>query len=161
MNMKKPKFETAPEKFEPTPELPKDLGETATKDISDYAQKSVDQAQAAFDKVSEFAHGNVQAFDAATGAFKTRALDLQMKAIEIAQANVNSTFGFFRKALSVKDPAALFALNQEFARDQFAAFSKQATELNELSLLLARETTQPVQEGVMKSFGDFAKAVAA
>ena len=150
MNMKKPKLEAAPEMAK---EMPKEM--------SDLAQKSVDQAQAAFDKVSELAHGNVQAFDAAAGAFKARTLDLQMKAIEIAQTNVNSTFAFFRRALAVKDPAAFFALNQEFARDQFAAFSKHAGELNELSLLLAKETTQPVQDGVMKTFGDFAKTIAA
>jgi hypothetical protein len=146
MNMKKPKPETAPE-------MPKD--------VSDFAQRSVDQAQAAFEKASEVAHGNMQAFDAAAGAFKARTLDLQMKAMEIAQANVNATFAFFRKALAVKDPAAFFALNQEFARDQLTAFSRQASELNELSLLLAKETTQPVQHGVMKSFGDFARSVAA
>ena len=69
MNMKKQKLEAAPEMAK---EMPKEM--------SDLAQKSVDQAQAAFDKVSELAHGNVQAFDAAAGAFKARTLDLQMKA---------------------------------------------------------------------------------
>ena len=146
MNMKKLKSEI-------TPEIPKEA--------TDFAQKSVDQVQAAFEKATEVAHGNVQAFDAATGAFKARTLDLQMKTIEIAQANLNAMFSFYRKALEVKDPSAFFALNQEFARDQFAAFSKQAGEINELSLLLAKETTQPVQHGVMKSFGDFAKSIAA
>jgi phasin family protein len=150
MNMKKMKPETVPE-------MPKE----AAKEMSDFAQKSVDQAQAAFEKASEVAHGNVQAFDAVAGAFKARTLDLQMKTIEIAQANVNATFAFFRKALAAKDPGALFALNQEFARDQFAALSKQASELNEISLLLAKETSQPVQDGVMKAFGDFARSIAA
>jgi hypothetical protein len=150
MNMKKQKSDTIPEI---TREMPRE--------VADLAQKSVDQAQAAFDKASELAHGNVQAFDAAAGAFKARTVDLQMKSIEIAQANVNAAFAFFRKAFAVKDPAALFALNQEFARDQFAAFSKQAGELNEISLLLAKETTRPVQDGVMKTFGDFARSIAA
>jgi hypothetical protein len=150
MNMKKLKPETALE-------MPKEM----PKEVADFAQKSVDQAQAAFEKASEFAHGNVQAFDAAAGAFKTRTLDLQMKTMEIAQANVNAAFTFFRKALSVKDPAAFFALSQEFARDQLTDFSKHASELNELSLLLAKETSQPVQEGVMRTFGDFAKTLAA
>jgi hypothetical protein len=150
MNMKKPKSETIPEMAKEMP-----------REVAEFAQKSVDQAQAAFEKVGEFAHGNVQALDAAAGAFKARTLDLQMKSIEITQANVNAAFAFFRKALEVKDPAAFFALNQEFARDQFAAFSKQASELNELSLLLAKETSRPVQDGVMKTFGDFARTIAA
>jgi len=66
MNMKKLKPETAAE-----------MSKEISREASDFAQKSVDQAQAAFEKASELAHGNVQAFDAA-GAFKSRTLDLQM-----------------------------------------------------------------------------------
>src|SRR6185295_9264293 len=128
---------------------------------ADIAQKSVDQAQAAFDKASELAHGNVQALDAAAGAFKSRALDIQMKSMEIAQTNVNAMFSFVRQAFAIKDPMAFVSLNQEFARDQFATLSKQASELSELSILLAKETTRPVQQGVMKSFGDWTKPFAA
>src|SRR5215216_3516442 len=110
MNMKKVKAEAAGD----LPEIVSDAVKTvsreipgesrqAAKDATGYARRSVDQAQAAFEKASELAHGNVQAFDAVAGAFKTRSLDLQMKSIEIAQANVNAAFDFFRKALSVRD----------------------------------------------------------
>ena len=130
-------------------------------EVTDFAQKSVDQAQAAFDKASDFAHSNMQHFDAAAGAFRTRAADIQLKAMEIAQINMNSAFTFVRKAFAVKDPTELAALHQEFARDQFAAFSRQASELNELAVLLAQETVKPMQDGVLKSFGNFSKAVGA
>lgn len=133
----------------------------ASKDVANLAQKSVDQAQAAFEKASEVAHSNMQAFDAAAGAFKSRAVDLQMKAMEITQININAGFAFLRKAWSVKDPSELIAINQEFARDQVSVFSKQVSEINELSLRLAKETSKPVQDGVMKSFGDFSKSFAA
>ena len=36
-----------------------------------FAQASVDKFEAAFDKAAEVAHGNVQALDASTSAFKT------------------------------------------------------------------------------------------
>jgi hypothetical protein len=149
MNMKKSKTDLTVVKPEPAPEAPQDL--------SDFAQKSVDQAQAAFERASDVAHANMQAFDAAAGALKARSLDFQLKAMEIAQANVNTTFDFFRRALAIRDPSQLFALNQEFASSQLLAFSQQANELNELSLLMAKETTGPIQEGVLKSFSDFAK----
>jgi len=130
-------------------------------EVTEFAQKSVDQAQAAFDKASDLAHSNVQYLDAAAGAFKARAADIQLKAMEIAQINMNSALTFVRKAFAVKDPTELAALNQEFARDQFAAFSRQAGELGELSVLLAQETVKPMQQSVLKSFGDLGKAVAA
>ena len=129
-------------------------------EVTDFAQKSVDQAQAAFDKASDLAHSNMQQFDAAASAFKARAADIQLKAMEIAQINMNSAFTFVRKAFAVKDPTEFASLHQEFARDQFAAFSRQASELNELTVLLAQETVKPVQDGVLKSFGTLSKSAA-
>jgi phasin len=130
-------------------------------EVTEFAQKSVDQAQAAFDKASDLAHSNMQYFDAVAGAYKARTADIQLKAMEIAQINMNSAFTFVRKAFAVKDPTALVQLQQEFARDQFAAFSRQASEISELSVLLAQETVKPVQEGVLKSFGDPRKTLSA
>jgi len=104
---------------------------------------------------------NMQAVDAAAATLRARTLELQKKTIEMAQANMNATFEFFRRALVVKEPADFFALNQEFARDQFATFSKQASELSELSLALVKETSQPVREGLMRSFGDLSNRTAA
>ena len=128
-------------------------------EVADFAQKSVDQAQAAFDKASDLAHSNMQYFDAAAGAFRTRAADIQLKAMEIAQINMNSAFAFVRKAFALKDPTEFAALQQDFARDQFAAFSRQAGELNELTVLLAQETVKPVRDSVLKSFGKFSRPV--
>jgi hypothetical protein len=130
-------------------------------EVADFAQKSVDQAQAAFDQASDLAHSNMQYFDAAAGAFKARAADIQLKAMEIAQINMNSAFTFLRKAFAVKDPTEFAALQQGFVLDQFAAFSRQASELNELTVQLAQETAKPVQDGVLKSFGNLSKAVSA
>ena len=126
-------------------------------EAADFAQKSVDHAQAAFEKASDFAHANMQHFDAAATVFKARAADIQLKAMEIAQINMNSAFTFVRKAFAVKDPTECASLHQEFARDQFAAFSRQASELNELAVLLAQETVKPMQDGVLKTFGDLSK----
>jgi hypothetical protein len=131
-----------------------------TAEVADFARKSVDQAQAAFDKASDIAHSNIQNFDAVAGAFKARTTDIQMKAMEIAQINMNSAFTYVRKAFSVKDPTEFFALNQAFLNDVMSVYSRQAKEMSELSMLLATETAKPLQDGVMKSFGAFTKSVA-
>ena len=47
--------------------------------VKQMAEKSVDQAQAAFEKAGEVAHKNVQVLDASASAFKTNAADLQLK----------------------------------------------------------------------------------
>lgn len=140
-------------KIEMTNEIPAD--------VSAFAQKSVDQAQLAFEKANELAHSNVQVFDAAASVYKSRFADLQMKAMEITQTNVNAGFAFARKLFAVKEPAEFFTIQQDFAREQAQAVQRQVAELNELTVALAKETVKPVQEGLTKSFGDFSKSFAA
>jgi phasin len=130
-------------------------------EMATLAQKSVDQAQAAFEKVSEVAHSNVQMFDAAANAYKNRFTDIQLKSMEFAQANVNSGFSFARKLFAVKDPSEAFTLQQAFMKEQAEALQRQATELNELTVTLAKEAIKPVQESVTKSFSGLGKSFAA
>jgi hypothetical protein len=129
--------------------------------VTGFAQQSVDRAQAAFEQVSDAVHGNVQVFDAAASAFKSCATELQMKAIEIAQANVNAVFAFTRKAFAAKDVNELVSLNQDFVRDQAQTLTRQAGEINALSLQLAKETVKPWQDSMTKSFGDYTKMITA
>jgi phasin len=129
--------------------------------VANFAQKTVDQAQAAFEKVSEVAHSNVQLFDEAANAYKNRVTDIQLKTMEFAQLNLNAGFAFARKFVAVRDPSEAVTLQQSFFKDQAEALQRQAAELSELSVALAKESMKPVQESVTKSFAGFSKAVAA
>ena len=144
-------------KIEMTNEIPAEV----TAEVTAFAQKSVDQAQAAFEKANEMVHGNAQVFDAAASAYKARLADIQLKTMEITQTNVNAAFAFARKLFAVKEPTEFFSLNQDFAKAQAEAFQRQGAELNELSVLLAKETVKPMQEGFSKSFTGFSKTLAA
>ena len=129
-------------------------------EVSAFAQKSVDQAQAAFEKASDLAHSNVQVFDAAASAYKARFTDMQMKAMELTQNNVNALFSYARKLLSVKEPAEVFSVHQDFMREQASVLQRQAAEMNDIVVALAKETTKPVQEGWSKTFGELSKTAA-
>ena len=154
MTMKKAKAQTSSAKAE-------EVTEQVAHQVANFAQKTVDEAQAAFEKVSEMAHGNVQLMDAAANACKNRMTDIQLKAMEFAQTNVNSGFAFVRKCLSLRDPSAAMALHQEFLKAQAEAMQRQAGELNELSVALAKESLKPVQESFTKSFTSLSKSIAA
>ena len=130
-------------------------------EVSNFALPSVDQAQAAFEKVNEVAHGNVQMLDAATSTYKNRVTDIQLKTMEFAQSNVNAGFTFFRKLFAVKQPAEAFSLQQAFIKEQAEALQRQATEISELSVSLAKESLKPVQEQMTKTFSGFNKNIAA
>ena len=129
--------------------------------VASFAQKTVDQAQAAFEKVSEVAHSNVQLFDEAANAYKNRVTDIQLKTMEFAQLNLNAGFAFARKIVAVRDPSEAMSLQQSFFKEQAETLQRQAAELSELSVTLAKESMKPVQETMTKSFAGFTKAVAA
>lgn len=130
-------------------------------EMTAFAQKSVDQAQMAFEKANELAHSNVQLFDAAASAYKNHFTDLQLRAMEIAQINMNAGFAFARKLFSAKEPTEFVNLQQDFFREQGKVLQQQAAELNELAVSLAKETMKPVQEGLNRSMSDFGKSFAA
>jgi hypothetical protein len=148
-------------KFKPEGQVAgEEVLETSVENTANIAQRSVDQAQAAFEKASEVAHENVQVLDAAAVAYKTRFADLQMKAMENTQANMGAAFEFARKLFAVKEPQAFFQLQQDFARNQFANYQKQFSEISNLSLALAKDTMKPVQENFSKGFASFSKPLA-
>ena len=142
------------------PEMNTETQAQMASQVAYFAQKTVDQAQAAFEKVSEVAHGNVQLIDAAANAYKNRITDIQLKSMEFAQLNINAGFAFARKFFAVRDPSEAMTLQQSFMKDQAEALQRQAAELGELSVALAKESMKPVQEGMTKSFASFSKAAA-
>jgi phasin len=140
------------------PEMHTEVQAQMADQVANFAQKTVDQAQAAFEKVSEVAHGNVQILDAAANAYKNRVTDIQLKAMEFAQLNMNAGFAFARKFFAVRDPAEALSLQQAFFKDQAETMQRQVSELGELSVALAKESLKPVQESVTKSLASFSKA---
>lgn len=129
--------------------------------VASFAQKTVDQAQAAFEKVTEVAHGNVQMMDAAANAYKNRVTDIQLKSMEFVQLNINSGFAFARKFFAVRDPSEVMSLQQSFIKDQAETMQRQVAELSELSVALAKDSLKPVQESVSRSFTSMSKPLAA
>ena len=138
-----------------------ELTSEAQAQVASFAQKTVDQAQAAFEKVSEVAHSNVQLMDEAANAYKNRVTDIQLKTMEFAQLNLNAGFAFARKFVAVRDPSEAVTLQQAFFKEQAETLQRQAAELGELSVALAKDSMKPVQETMTKSFAGLSKAVAA
>ena len=143
------------------PEMINDTVTKATEQVSEqvasFAQKTLDQAQGAFEKVSEVAHGNVQLMDAAANAYKNRVTDIQLKSMEFVQLNINSGFAFARKLFAVRDPSEAVNLQQSFLKEQAETLQRQAAELQELSVALAKESLKPVQDSMSKSFSGLSR----
>ena len=128
--------------------------EQVAEQVASFAQKTLDQAQGAFEKVSEVAHGNVQLMDAAANAYKNRVTDIQLKSMEFVQLNINSGFAFARKFFAVRDPSEVMNLHQNFLKEQAETLQRQA-ELAAPSLGLpvaAYGTGAGATVGVLRAF---------
>jgi hypothetical protein len=141
-----------------------EVAETSTEvveKVATLAGQSLDKAQETANKATEVAHGNVQIFDAAAGAMRSGMVEMQLKAIEIAQANTDAAFSFLRDLLAVRDPQGLVKANVDFVSRQSAELARQVRELNEVTAKCARETTRPAQDGLARSFAELTKNFAA
>jgi hypothetical protein len=141
-----------------------EVAETSTEvveKVATLAGQSLDKAQETANKATEVAHGNVQIFDAAAGAMRSGMVEMQLKSIEIAQANTDAVFSFLRDLLAVRDPQALVKANMEFASRQSAEIARQVRDLNEVAAKCARDTAKPAQDGLARSLAELTKTFAA
>ena len=127
-------------------------------DARAFAEKTVDQAQAAFDKAGDLAHSNVQMFDASANALKNNTAELHLKAIEFAQANMNSMFALTREMLAADKPDNAYEVGRKFATEMGQTMFQQATELNALAVKLGQDAVQPVKTSIEKSAVEYRKA---
>ena len=126
--------------------------ETATADLREMTERGMDQAKAAYDQFKGSAQEAVELLDGSATALKTGGTELNMKAIEFFQNNVNAGFDFARRAAAVKDVQEFVELQSTFARDQLAAYSQQVRDLSELSVKVAEGASKPIADGMKKSF---------
>jgi phasin len=131
------------------------------KEALEFAQKSVDQAQVAYEKAAVVAQDNAQVFEAVASAYKTGVVDFQKKAMEFTQKNMEQAFDFSRKLFSTREFGEVVTLQQSFVKDQAETFKAQANELNEIAVRLTTEAAQPLKSSFEKSVKDFSKSFAA
>jgi hypothetical protein len=134
-------------------------------DVAAIAQKSVSQAQVAFEKAGDFAKDQAAtqaaAMTAAAETYKTHLADLQAKTLASTKTNMSAAFAFAHQVFGLKDVSALVSLQQDFFKSQAAAFQVQAKEINDIAVSMTKDGVKPVQDGLAQSVNAFQKAFAA
>lgn len=107
-----------------------------------FAEKSVEQARAAFDGfVSAAQHAvntaQTQAMTAQTGAREVGEL-----AMRFAERNISSSFEFAQRLMQAKDPKEVTSMHADYVSSQIAALTEQAKELSKQA---AKMTGKDVQ----------------
>ncbi len=110
--------------------------------LRDIAEKSTAQA-----------HENMNAMTAAAGEVATSfkgVEDYSKKVLEFTNVNINAAFEHARKLSSVMSPVEFFTLSNDYLRQQFEAFSRQARELAGIAQKMADATTDSMKAGIHK-----------
>lgn len=130
----------------------------ATKSITDTGMAKV---EAAANDTAKLASKSTKVFEDAGSILQAGAADWQVKLFEITKANLDANFAFAQKLFGASTPMEAFEMQKSFATDRVSALQSQTAELGALASKVAEDAAKPVQEGMIKSFGEAKKAFAA
>jgi hypothetical protein len=95
------------------------------------------------------AHAAEQSYSAATEGLR----EMQLKLIDMAQANINAMFEFVRQVVRASGPSEVVASWTTQSRKQFETLTAQANELTALSQKIASSSAAPIMHSARQAFG--------
>jgi len=142
----------APAFASPSFEMPKfDLPNMEMPDLlRETVEKAASQAKDTCEKAKVAAE---QAADLLKDIYATAAkgaTDYNLKLIELARTNTNTTFEYAQELMGVKSPSELVVLSTAHARKKFETMIAQTKELIEIAQKVTTETTAPLKAGITK-----------
>lgn len=111
-------------------------------EVRAFAEKSVEQAKAAFDSFVSAAQQAVSTAETHAATVRTGAKEAGDLAMRLAERNIASSFEFAQRLLQAKDPREVASLHAEYVKSQIAVLTEQA---KELSKQMAKMTGQSAQ----------------
>lgn len=122
------------------------------------AENSVNQTREAYERGKEALDGSIDALERSLDAAGQGASAFNHKLMEIAQRNLTSSFDLARSLASAKDVTEFVELQSTFIRNQFDAFTSQASEIQALTTKIAADTSEPLKSQMTKSLEAARKA---
>jgi hypothetical protein len=113
-------------------------GEPAAREAPETSERTAKQS----------AHAAEESYSAATEGLR----DMQLKLIDMAQANMNAMFEFTRQILTAGGPGDVVASWTAQGRKQFETLTAQANELTALSQKIASSSTAPIMQTARQAF---------
>jgi phasin len=107
--------------------------------VREIASKSVEQARDAYNR---FVDATRQAQDIASRSaevFTTGAREINERALQYAEANVQASFEAANRLVKAKDIKEALDIQSQFARKQFETYTQQAQELSRIVAVTAQK----------------------
>jgi len=110
-------------------------------EMRNFAEKSVEQARAAFDSFVSAAQQAVNTAQSQAVTAQTGARDVGELAMRFAERNISSSFQFAQRLFQAKDAQEVARLHAEYVSSQMAALAEQAKELSQKATSMAKPAT--------------------
>ncbi|WP_305988053.1 phasin [Roseibium sp. MMSF_3544] len=114
--------------------------------MRDFAEKSVDQAQKAFDDFMGATHKAVTNVEEGASAVQASAADVNKKALTYAEEHVNAAFKFAQELVKADNVEDMLKLQQTYLRSQMEAFGEQAREFSNVATKAVQDATKAAQK---------------
>lgn len=126
--------------------------------MSDYGAgngfgQSSEAAREALESGEQTAKQSAQAAEQSYSAATEGLREMQLKLIDMAQANINAMFEFMRQIARASGPSDVVATWTAQGRKQFETMTAQANELTALSQKIATSSTAPIMQSARQAFG--------
>ena len=115
------------------------------------AERSVEQAKAAFNNYMQAAEQAVSILEGRVEASQGSALDISKKAMSFAERNVLSALDCAEKFVQVKDIQELVRMQTEFVQSQMQALTEQAKDMGETVGQVAMSGVKSSRKGGLSS----------
>lgn len=108
-----------------------------------FAEKSVEQAKAAFDNYMDQATKAMSAAEGQADAVTSGARDVGRQALGFAEENVAAAFAFAEKLVKARDAQEIMQLQSDFAKQTMEKLAEQTKAMGEQVQTAARDATKP------------------
>jgi phasin len=107
-----------------------------------FAEKSVEQARAAFDSFVSAAQQAVNTAQAQAQSAQTGAREVGELALRYAEANISSSFALAQRLMTAREPGEIAAIHADYVKNQIATLSEQAKEISKRATKMAGDGKQ-------------------
>lgn len=100
--------------------------------VREIAERNVEQARSAYTQFMDMARKAQDAVSKQQGAMAAGALDIQSKALNYAEQNINASFNFAADLARARDLKEYLEIQTRYAQRQMQDYARQAQELGRL-----------------------------
>jgi hypothetical protein len=128
------------------------MKESAMNESDDVSRKTTQKVRETMEKGKQTAEESVRAVEQSYSTAFENVRDLNVKLIDIAQANAEAVCNFARDIATVKAPSDMLEVWMDHSRKQFEMVTKHAGDLTTLGQKMATQSTAPMVHGAQEAF---------